>query len=1630
MWVMLNQIRFYLFSLLLFCNTFVDSLLSAFLNRKALRFTGATMYYNPRLLLVFLLLVGVANAQTVYVSGTGDPCNLGGAYTTIQEAIDAADAGDAIIVCADAAYTENFVANKSVDIRPDDPEKTVVVRAGTASSPVFTIGADHVNITNFILKDATGSYGLHSTGSYGNILQVNATNNDIGFYLEGSSHNNLSSNIAHDNIDEGFRLASDSDNNLLTNNTAFNQLYYGFYLDSSSNNRLVSNTAYNSSSWYGFFLYSGARYNELVNNTAYSNGHHGFHIYLNSDNNLSGNDAYNNSMEGFRISSSDDNVLKDNTAYNNTAEGFMISSSSGNLMEGNDAYDNLLSGFLISSSSGNEFKENTAYNNSLYGFHLHLSSQNRLSSNEAYNQEDGFHVFGGSDNLLYSNRAHDNSNGFYLDSSTSNELDSNTAYDNGIHGFLFSSSSDNNISGNVAHDNLQHGFYNYLGSNELEDNTAYGNLNGFLISSSPNNELSNNTAYSNTNSGIYLYLGSSNTVIGNIVYNNSLHGFYLYESPRNELKDNIAKENSQNGFLVYLSPNSNLSDNTAFDNLGNGFDVSSGSRTSLSGNTAYGNMMSGLYIHLSADTQMTDNTAYSNAFAGTYILDSRSSALEGDHYYNNTIDFGFNSSVSPLNVDAQGMIIDNPAGSYGNFTNISIVDRLLPGSAYSLKWASQPATPPHPHVSFEGKYLEITADEGSVSIDDINWSWLETEVGSRYRESEFKLWRHDGSGWLRLNASLDTSFNTLSLSALVPGSVYAILQNRTLPSFAIHNPGIGAIVNTSQTNLSWTLYSFDPTANCSLILDSDPVLDLTAVSGERNDYLISLEEDSYLWSVTCTDSVGTNSSQTMGFTVDFPPSVSLDDPDPEYINTTVYDLGFIASDNISSTLNCSLFIDGAFDQAMVVADSVQSSFQITGLNEGSHDVQVLCEDGSGNTGSSGAKEIVSDQSAPTISLISPPDGYVGNDSALLFNFSANDSLSPTLNYSLYIDDNLVGSGQDPYFSIEVPEGTHNWSIIATDMAGNANESETRDFLIDRSAPYVEITDPTDEPVIITSAPANVNLTFNVSDDISSMLNCSLYLNDVFVQNMSIPTESQDSFALISLPEGLHEAYILCTDETGNSGSSGTKRIIVDYTPPSLEVISPDDGHLSSDSMITFSFNATDQISANVTSSLYIDGNLRDTTYSNFFTFSVPEGIHNWSIISTDEAGNTNTSQQRGLTVDSSAPTITIHAPGNRRTIISSSPIDVTFNFTAADNLSSQMVCTAYLDGLADYTNSSVQDGVPVDFIRTLDHGRYTWWIECSDEANNTRSSPLQTITVASSLPSDDDDDDDEPTISISWQKNCPENTMTFTVSSGSRTSMRLYDSENSLTNFSRSDGNGEVTFPISQAGRYEIRASKSSYRTNSREFSYSLCYVPPDDGGGDDGKDDGGDDTTPGNETGSDDPPDPVIPDEPPQEEPPPNDDPPPGEVEIIVNDTAYQGDDVSVRVVLDDTGVRTPLLLLSPANERRVVMTDESGRASFKAEELGRYRVSVDLPDVPLEEAIIQVVQKDGLLGSALSEFRLPLCISFILPFLILLFLLMATFTYFAAREEGRKSKGKYRGFRRKKEGVTSRIKGLLKKE
>ena len=223
------------------------------------------MVLTATLALVFLSsFTAVASAATIYVPDD---------YSMIQQAVNAATAGDTIIV-KDGTYNENVDLNKRLTIQSANGADSTTVIASNADDHVFNVTANYVNISGFTVEGATGSEkaGIHiNLTNHCGISNNSASNNRNGIRLDGSSNNTFTNNTAYSNNFCGIILDYSSNNTLDGNNASNN--YNGIYLRYSSNNTFVENMMSDNDYILGVFsVYSLSEYTHNIDTSNKVNG--------------------------------------------------------------------------------------------------------------------------------------------------------------------------------------------------------------------------------------------------------------------------------------------------------------------------------------------------------------------------------------------------------------------------------------------------------------------------------------------------------------------------------------------------------------------------------------------------------------------------------------------------------------------------------------------------------------------------------------------------------------------------------------------------------------------------------------------------------------------------------------------------------------------------------------------------------------------------------------------------------------------------------------------------------------------------------------------------------------------------------------------------------------------------------------------------------------------------------------------------------------------------------------------------------------------------------------------------------------------------------------------------------------
>jgi parallel beta-helix repeat protein len=566
---------------------------------EGMRIPGKLKWYAILALALWLAFSGVAAAEQLYVN-EGGWWRDGGAFNAstapIQAAVDNATAGDSVFVW-NGSYIENVDVNKQLTLEGEGAD-VVTVDVASISDHVFEVTADYVNISGFTVMGTTGYYnaGIYIDGvNRCNIFDNNISKNWYGIYLDCSSNNTLTSNIANSN-GCGIYMWSSSTNNTLTSNIANSNNGRGIYLRYSSNNTLINNTA-NSNGLHGIHLYF-SRDNLLMNSTVSLNSN-GFGIYLwsSSNNTLTNNTANSNgcgvylsyNSYGIPRRYSSNNTLINNTANSNGCGIHLLFSRNNTLinttMSGN-TYNFCVDGDSLSDYIQNIDTSNTVGGKPIYywvdkqdkqipcdaGFVGVVNSTNiTVRDLTLLKNTKGVLFAYTKDSRIENVTVSGNDHGIYMESSSTNNLTSNTISDNCDYGIYLLRSSNNTLSNNIVMDNSNDGICLCSSSdNILTSNTVnLNNMCGIHLSSLCNyNILTNNTINLNKCYGVDLYYSSSNTLTNNTLSSSDYYGIRLRESSNcNNIIGNLVQNNTYKGFCLRSgSTNNNISYNNVLKN--------------------------------------------------------------------------------------------------------------------------------------------------------------------------------------------------------------------------------------------------------------------------------------------------------------------------------------------------------------------------------------------------------------------------------------------------------------------------------------------------------------------------------------------------------------------------------------------------------------------------------------------------------------------------------------------------------------------------------------------------------------------------------------------------------------------------------------------------------------------------------------------------------------------------------------------------------------------------------------------------------------------------------------------------------------------------------------------------------
>ncbi len=277
-----------------------------------------------------------------------------------------------------------------------------------------------------------------------------------------------------------------------------------------------------------------------------------------------------------------------------------------------------------------------------------------------------------------------------------------------------------------------------------------------------------------------------------------------------------------------------------------------------------------------------------------------------------------------------------------------------------------------------------------------------------------------------------------------------------------------------------------------------------------------------------------------------------------------------------------------------------------------------------------------DKTAPTVDITEPADNTWFDSEDVVIKFHPWDNKADVLNYLVYVDDEEVANGTAPNCSVTtvnlgqtIPECNHVIRVNVTDNAGLEGSDEIT-IHVDLTPPMVEITSPQDGEWF-DSEP--VNVTFHPWDNKADVLNYSVYLDGVEVDNGTAANCTETEVSLGELTECDHVIRVNVTDKAGKTNFTQIA-IHVDLTYPTVEIISPISRTYSS-TCVRLNYTAEDPgaCPSGINWTAYnLDGAGNITITGNTTIADIGSGAHTVIVYVKDKADKGNSSAEISFTL--------------------------------------------------------------------------------------------------------------------------------------------------------------------------------------------------------------------------------------------------------------------------------------------------------------------------------------------------------------------------------------------------------------
>ncbi|MFW5907297.1 MAG: NosD domain-containing protein [Candidatus Natronoplasma sp.] len=823
--------------------------------------------------------------------------------------------------------------------------------------------------------------------------------------------------------------------------------------------------------------------------------------------------------------------------------------------------------------------ENTTDGSENGGLYLNNTVNGRIENNTIFESDHGIYLKYSDGNSLVENTVSKNSCGIYLNSSEANVIERNHAVRNNRTGMNLTVSNGNDIVNNtVSNNTVGIQIWESSGSriikNHVIDNEARGiSLDTELLSftTAEDNEILDNEI-SRSNHGIHLGPSSNDNIITNNSVSESRFGIYI-GLPLDMVPIEIPYQGSSIS-IPLISPRDNIvTDNEIVNDLFNPYSIAFlfSESNFVDNNTMKdgGIMLRGIsQAEWSSHTITLNNTVngrpvryWKNREGGAVPKGSGQIILAnctGVEIKGHDLDqgsvgmqlgFSDNNSITHNTISGAFQGLDL-ASSSGNIVkrNTFTMNLLYP---LSVVLGFNNRIYHNNFITNLGEPMDLGTGQWTDGYPSGGNYWSGYEGVDEYHGPEQDQIGSDGIGDDPYEAETFTDDHPLTKP--VP-----------TPHVRIDNPEDGDFISKTSITANWTgMYRFTDTLWYEVKLDDRGWKD---VEQDTEYELNDLEEGVHDLSVRVKDGDGNSFVNTNSFTVDITePSVEIISPeDGKTFGREDLTLEWNGSDELSGIDHYEVVLDGGS-----VYEGENESCNISGLEDGSHTVEVWAHDKAGNSGAEHVDFSI-DTAPPDLRIKTPKEGDVLGDDSVTVEWDAEDTVSEIDHYEVRIQGEMwkdIGLGTSYEFT-DLDDGKHTIEVRAVDGGENI-ATEDLTFEVDTVPPEVEILKPREDGSL---AGDTVNVEWSGNDARSAI---SFY--EVRIEEEWIEVGADTSYTLENVEDGLKRLEVRAWDEAGNSRTDSVN-FTLDDTPPTVNILFPEQGEMIHSSSVEIEWDGTDELS--------------------------------------------------------------------------------------------------------------------------------------------------------------------------------------------------------------------------------------------------------------------------------------------------------------------------------------------------------------------------------------------------------------------------------------------------------------------